>query len=302
MTAHADWAAYPEGMDAIAPHIGPFASRPFLEAVSRHTSPDRWTLHIEASNTGAAGIVEVDGCVELVGRSDLTDYHSPIGLDGARAVADALARFPTLPFRLDSLPSEAAEPISVRLAETGIEHLVRPSEVTAVVDLPGSYDEWLISLAKKQRHEVRRKVRRFEAEFGELSIERHTIDALDTFVSMHRTSAGKKGAFMTESMAGFFRDLVETAGASINLLVCNGEARAAAFGFETDDGYYFYNSAFDPLAKAASPGIVLLAAMVEAQIERGVSVFDFLKGDERYKFQHGAVARQLYEITGGRDD
>lgn len=302
MTANPDWATYPEGLTAIAPHVGPFTSRSFLETVLNHMSSDHSTVHIEASDTGAVGIIEVDGCMELVGPSDLTDYHSPIGPDGASAVVDALAEFPGLPFRLDSLPSEAAEPISKRLVEAGVGHQVEPSEVTAVVELPGSYDEWLVSLAKKQRHEVRRKVRRFEAEFGELKIERHTADALGTFVSMHRTSAGDKGTFMTESMAAFFGDLIETAGASIHLLVCNGEAKAAAFGFETDDGYYFYNSAFDPLAQAASPGTVLLATMIEAQIERGIAVFDFLKGDERYKFQHGAVARQLYMISGDRDD
>ena len=48
----------------------------------------------------------------------------------------------------------------------------------------------------------------------------------------------------------------------------------------------------------ASPGVVLFSAMIETEIERGAAVFDFLKGDEQYKFRHGAQPRQLYVIEG----
>ena len=48
----------------------------------------------------------------------------------------------------------------------------------------------------------------------------------------------------------------------------------------------------------ASPGVVLFSSMIETEIERGASVFDFLKGDEPYKFRHGAEPRQLFAITG----
>ena len=48
----------------------------------------------------------------------------------------------------------------------------------------------------------------------------------------------------------------------------------------------------------ASPGIVLFSAMIENEIERGAEIFDFLKGDEQYKFKHGAEPRQLYAIEG----
>lgn len=103
---------------------------------------------------------------------------------------------------------------------------------------------------------------------------------------------------MTETMQAFFLDLLVTADASIHSLVCDGVIRASAFGFETDAGYFYYNSAYDADAALASPGIVLLSSLVEQQIERGAEVFDFLKGDEPYKYRHGAVARPLYLFEG----
>lgn len=298
MTNPDTWKSFPDDLMPIAPRTGPFAQRPFLETLWHHGADDNGTLHIESSLDGAAAVVLSNGVVSLAGRSHLTDYHSPLGTTGADALVEALAYFPSTPFDLDSLPAEATAPIMAALGAAGINAVLSEREATAVLALPTSYDDWLAALGKKQRHEVRRKRRRFEEEFGAIEIRRHTGDAVDVFCEMHRLSAGEKGQFMTEPMVEFFTELVESAGASIHLLTCDGVARAAAFGFETSDGYYYYNSAYDPAAAMASPGIVLFSTMIEAEIQRGATVFDFLKGDEPYKFRHGAQPRQLFAITG----
>ena len=48
----------------------------------------------------------------------------------------------------------------------------------------------------------------------------------------------------------------------------------------------------------ASPGVVLVSMLIERAIEAEKRVFDFLKGDETYKFRLGAAPRPLYEVTG----
>ena len=45
-------------------------------------------------------------------------------------------------------------------------------------------------------------------------------------------------------------------------------------------------------------GIVLIAAMIERSIADGLVRFDFLKGDERYKYHLGAVERPLSVLEG----
>jgi CelD/BcsL family acetyltransferase involved in cellulose biosynthesis len=293
-----DWETFPTDLEPLAPRLGPFPQRPFLEALWHHRSNENSELHLEASPTGACGVVASEGQVTFAGQSNLADYHAPVGPDGANAVVAALERFGGMPFSLDSLPIEAVTPIVEALATVGIETTTSHHEIAAVLSLPSNYEDWLASIGKKQRHEVRRKRRRFEAEFGAIEIERHAKDAIAVFCQMHRLSAGEKGQFMTVPMEAYFAELLESGGATIHLLLCDGIARAAAFGFETDDGYFYYNSAYDPAAALASPGVVLFSAMIETEIERGAQIFDFLKGDERYKFRHGAEPRQLYVIEG----
>ncbi len=292
------WEAFPEDLEPIAPRTGPFPNRPFLETAWKHREATDSDLHIEVVSRGAVALAATKDHIEFAGQSNLSDYHSPLGSSGTKALANAMTAFPGATFRFDSLPSEAAEAVEAAAAMVGADYTVAQHAIAAVLDLPGSYDDWLASIGKKERHEVRRKRRRFEAEFGKIEIISHGSDAIDMFCAMHRTSQGYKGTFMTGGMQRYFEDLLDRSDAGIHTLVCDGIPRASAFGFETEDGYFYYNSAFDMDAAMASPGIVLLALMIESQIERGARVFDFLKGDERYKFRHGAKPRPLFAVTG----
>ncbi len=174
----------------------------------------------------------------------------------------------------------------------------REHAVVAVLPLPSTFDEYLAGIGKKERHEVRRKRRRYEAVGGEVRIESHfgPGPAVDEFVRLHRLAAGAKGDFMTSEMALLFADLVVQPGWRLDLLVADAGVAAAMIGYADDDGYYLYNSAFDPALRDASPGMVLLAAAIERCIEDGLARFDFLKGDEPYKFRLGARPRPLFVI------
>lgn len=292
------WTGLRPELRPTAEHVGPFPHRPFLEAVEAAvgTSPDSVHVH-RTDGDSAVALVEDGGTLRFAGPTHLTDYHTPLGTDPT-ALATALAAFPGHRFVLDSLPREAADVVSRGVELLGAEYLAREEESTAVLALPGSHDDWLMAIGKKERHEVRRKRRRFEAEFGTIEIERRGLDAVPEFCAMHRTSPGEKGTFMTEEMEAFFTALAREAGATVHRLVCDGVVRAAAFGFESEAGYFYYNSAYDPDAAMASPGVVLLSALIERQIERGATVFDFLKGDEKYKYRHGAEPRPLLTIEG----
>ena len=150
----------------------------------------------------------------------------------------------------------------------------------------------------KQRHEIRRKARRFAESLGEADLV-EGVEFFDSFVEMHRSATGEKGRFMTESMASFFRDLLSAAGARLETLVVgDGRAVGAAFGFEDDDAYYLYNSAFEPSFAESSPGILLLHRLIGRVNATGRSRFDFLKGTETYKHRLGAVERPLYTVEG----
>jgi CelD/BcsL family acetyltransferase involved in cellulose biosynthesis len=258
----------------------------------------RSELLIESSQSGSAALALFNDHIEFAGQENLTDYHSPLGPAGVAAVVNAIVPLRGFSFSLDSLPQGVALAVGAGLEESGISTRIERHETVSVLSLPRTYDEWLASIGKKERHEVRRKRRRFEAEFGEIVIVGQGAEGLDGFCDMHRSSHGDKAAFMTGDMQDYFGDLMKHADASIHTLVCDGIPRASAFGFETKLGFYYYNSAYDTDAALASPGVVLLAALIEAQIDRGAPIFDFLKGGERYKVKHGAEPRPLFVVKG----
>ena len=103
---------------------------------------------------------------------------------------------------------------------------------------------------------------------------------------------------MTAEMERFFGALHTDAGGLIDVLVDGaGEPAAAIFSFADEHGFYLYNSAFEPAVGHLSPGNVILSHLIESTIASGLQVFDFLKGDENYKFRLGAIPRPLFAVT-----
>ena len=68
---------------------------------------------------------------------------------------------------------------------------------------------------------------------------------------------------------------------------------------EWDGTVGLYNSGFQPQRAGLSPGVVLLAHVVRDAIERGRRRFDFLRGEERYKFEFGPTSEAVHAVTIG---
>ncbi len=294
-----DWSSVDWARRPAAPAVGPFPHREFLETWWEHRGEgELWLVESETTLLPLRGVA---GTIEFVGEADLTDYHSPLGSDGGAVAAAFLGTRPAgTRFAFDSLPAEVARPLKEGLEAAGYSVAVRVHEVSAVLSLPSTDEDRLGALGSKQRHEARRKTRRFAEAYGTARLTRTTErDALAPFTEMHRAAAGPKGSFMTPALERFFGALLGIPGAVIHFLTGDESIPlAASFGFETPDAYYLYNSAFDPAARALSPGAVLLELLLSESVGAGRGVFDFLKGDEAYKFRMGADPRELYVVEG----
>ena len=256
-----------------------------------------------ADEAGEVVLIEEAGRIGLLGHEDLVDYRSPLG-----EAVDLLTEWFRMlergrSFRFDSLPAGSARVFSTALDRAGATHRTVAHTATALLDLPGSFDDYLMSISKKERHETRRKRRRFEATLGPPRIV-SLVDpgpVLEDFFRLHRLSKGGKGSFMTDRMAAMFGDLLGGAGWRLDALY-GAEPRlvAAGIGYADESGYYLYNSAYDPDFRRVSPGVVLLSELIRTAIGDGLEVFDFLKGEETYKFRMGARRRPLFVVEGSR--
>lgn len=297
VTTHEDWATQGFTHPPVAQAVGPFAGRSLLETW--------WTVRGEGDLAIVEGpdalfATEQTGTtIRLVGEADLFDYHSPLGKAVTGLVTDWARNLPAgINLDLDSLPGEAADPFMDGLRNAGLAPVAEVHESAAVVELPDDFEAYLALLGKKQRHETRRKARRFGEILGPPRLVRETGEAAVTrFAEMHRLADGRKGTFMSSEMEALF-EAFHAAGAVVDFLYGDGdEPVAAGFGFEDESAYYLYNSAYDPEAGAASPGIVLVSELIKQATTKGKARFDFLKGDEVYKYRLGATPRPLWRIT-----
>jgi CelD/BcsL family acetyltransferase involved in cellulose biosynthesis len=223
-----------------------------------------------------------------------------------KAVLTTLAHGPAR--TLDLRPVPAGSPTLGLLPElaraAGFACRVEREERCPVIELPASWDAYLASLSGKERHELRRKLRRADAGAPRVEVARSpgAITALiDSFLALHRKSKTGKARFMDERMEAFFRDVgaaTAAAGwAALWLLWLEERPAAALFCFEYASTVAVYNSGFDPEARALSPGVALIAQTIEDAIARGFRRYDFLRGEEAYKYGFGAVPTDVMRIT-----
>ncbi|TRZ99173.1 MAG: GNAT family N-acetyltransferase [Deltaproteobacteria bacterium] len=209
-----------------------------------------------------------------------------------------------LPGLVEGTPALSLLPSICR--ETGLSCTVEEMDRAPFVSLPGSFEEYLERLGTKERHELRRKMRR-AAELlpGHAFRITRTPDELandlPSFLGLLRKSHPAKESFMDESMATFFREVAEGFLASgrlrLEFLSAQGVDVASVFQFRTDGGLLLYNSGYDPSLRAANPGLVLLAHSIGRAIDEGFREYDFLRGTERYKYDLGGVDRVVYRLT-----
>lgn len=206
--------------------------------------------------------------------------------------------------------SQTYHELPVVLANAGLDVEVFQEDTAPQFSLPLRFEEYLQhQVDKKQRHEIRRKQRRAEREVAVdfiLVDQRHTIEAeVDDFVALQRASRADKADFMTPAMRRFFlavaRRMLEVDRLRLFFLALDGEKAATLFAFEYDRRFWLYNSGYDPDAHAAlSPGWVLLAYAIQYAIACGSRVFDFMQGNEEYKYRFGAQDYRVMRIVARR--
>jgi CelD/BcsL family acetyltransferase involved in cellulose biosynthesis len=170
-----------------------------------------------------------------------------------------------------------------------------------VSDLEG----YLATLGKKERHEIRRKVRRAEGA-GEVRLTEspEPLADLAAFIDLHQRRWGADGLFPPtpggDASRTFVRRLFEGFGSDgpvrLSFLTVAGRRVAAGITFEAGDTVAYYNAGVDPDARDLSPGVVLVARYLERAIARGYRRFDFLRGNEGYKYEWGALDEPIQRL------
>jgi CelD/BcsL family acetyltransferase involved in cellulose biosynthesis len=253
-------------------------------------------------------VLNLNGCRDV---SDYLDLIIEGGQEDAvyRALLDYLENEAAAWDLVDlcNIPQNSLTPVRLReMAEArGYQTLVEIEDVCPLIELPPSWDDYLMMLDKKQRHEVRRKLRKADREADTRFLivgPEHDLGAeMEDFVELHQKSAPEKDKFMDPQMQAFFFEVAEVLQAQgwlqLAFVVMDGQKAASLLNFDYGDTILVYNSGYDPVQfRQLSPGIIVTARCIEHAITSGRSKFDFLRGDEVYKYRFGAQDTEVRRL------
>ena len=171
----------------------------------------------------------------------------------------------------------------------------RTEDVSLELALPTTWEDYLTSLSQKQRHELRRKLRRLgeagKVEFRVVQESGDVSEAMDTFLELFELSTAEKAGFMNLHRESFFRSLARAMAHArllrLGILELDEIAVAAVMCFDYDNTVHLYNSSFNPQYGSLSVGLACKILCMKDSIEKGRGKFDFLKGAEDYKYRLG---------------
>ncbi len=248
--------------------------------------------------------------------ADHVDVVAAPGLEGAVAAGalDRLAEGGWRRVRLPHLAEDGALRLEVRRRRFALPYGERLATTCPYVDASGStWDEYLARrFSRHRRHEVRRMVRRALEGDGTpgsaCSVDR-VVDpaacegAVRRLFDLHERrflGAGRATAFSGERLRAFHaalaRRLAESGSLFLLFLRRGGRDLAAYYGFRSAGRVHHFQSGIDPEAEG-SPGTVLRAVALERDVfGAGLTEFDFLDGDEAYKFHWATGVRRLFDV------
>lgn len=305
----------------------PFLKPEYLTAWWQHLGAGEWvdaTMRVvvvrqeDGSLLGIAPLFQAknpegESALMFIGSFEISDYLDFIvRKEDLNIFLDALLDYLTTPEHpewdsldlyniLDDSPTlPALEKIST---ERGWQYQQTQLQPAPRISLPDTWEGYLASLKKKQRHELRRKMRKAAnhvppVDWYIVEDEQDLEEHLDILFSLMLLDPGKK-EFLNELMQTQIRAIVQSAFQNnwlqMAVLQVGNTKAAIQVSFDYDNRIWGYNSGVD--IQELSSGVVLLGHILQKAIADGRVVFDFMRGDEQYKYRFGAVNRFVVRAT-----
>lgn len=306
---------HPEWVDLLSrcpepvPFLHPTWQRVWLQEFAASRELLLLTVRDGAALLGVAPLLRDDSRLSFVGHYSICDYMDFVVAperpgDVCSALLEALLQEPWSELELRGLREGSATLAELvpRARDVGL-HVDQEREAVAPrVDLPASWEEYQASLNKKDRHELRRKLRRLQAA-GELELRVYTevedVEAhLPLLLRMMIESRSDKAAFMSEQMGRFFHRMAPALAREglvrVYELELDTKPVAAVLCLDHGGRLFMYNSGYDPEYAQLAVGLASKAYCLRDAIECGRRAVDFLRGHEPYKYDLGGRDRAVY--------
>ncbi|HVP21183.1 MAG TPA: GNAT family N-acetyltransferase [Anaerolineaceae bacterium] len=269
---------------------------PFFQATNRDGQPSLLLL----------GSIEVSDYLDLIARPEDLDEFTAGLLAFAAGAALPVWKAIDLYNLFETSPSLAA--LQKAAKGMGWSYRCEILQQAPYIPLPGDWETYLAGIDKKQRHEIRRKLRRAQEAEAEIEMrfagdpDRLEAD-IEGFMALMAQDPDK-AAFLTPAMRKHMRLVMRCASENcclqLSFLEVNGVKAAGYLSFDYLNRIWVYNSGIDQSFAEYSPGWVLLGYLLKWANEQKRTSFDFMRGNEEYKYRFGAVDRQVVRVVISR--
>ena len=253
------------------------------------------------------GSIEISDYLDLIASPDILPEFS-------KGLLEFLLQDDTYPWQVIDLynileTSPSIQAIRDAVREHGMNAEQEKLQHCPYILLPEDWDTYLANIKKKQRHEIRRKMRR--AQESEIPVrwyiveDESTLDKeIDDFLHL-MSQDEEKDHFLTEVMQSQMRSIIHTAFQAgwlqLSFLKVGDEKAAGYLNFDFAGHIWVYNSGLNFDFRQLSPGWVLLGHLLKRSIENGRSCFYFMRGDEAYKYRFGGIDRFVLRLRISRN-
>lgn len=274
------------------PERSPFLSFEWFDCLCRfllHDDPDVLLFYDQDACVAVMPVTIADSVVHLIADERVTDLGGYLYTRSYEDdIINAMTSFITHEkLRIDLFPLGQTNSLGQRLVQRTHGASFEQADVCPILELPQSWDDYTAALTSKLRHELRRKLRKGDA----IHLQTFEPAAIETLFELMARDAQKK-KFLTADMRAFFTAIAERffnkGWLRFRIAFIRDVPVAALLAFSFHGRIYLYNMGVEPDYMALSPGIVAIGMDIKDAIAEGYKFYDFLRGDEEYKFRFGA--------------
>jgi CelD/BcsL family acetyltransferase involved in cellulose biosynthesis len=297
----------------------PFSSFTFIKTwAEQYEDLAPLRLYIASTSDGIIGLAPLqdeNGILKFVGG---LDYQS--GADYCDFILhpalheEAMAIFTTIfnnnPFQLNELPNDSLG--KTYLETHGIGKVVEGTVVSSM-QLPLTWEEYLSNLDPTVRKDLLYYLRRAEKDLAPRFSAADPNNADDVLKKMNLLfqlhqeewqSRGEIGCFSADSRGARFREFHSALALGfakenhLHLAYLENDSSpiSVQYNFTDDKTFYHYLGGTNIRLMKFSPGKILLGRILQDIIYRGLHTYDFLRGNEGYKFKYGAKSASNFNI------
>ncbi len=180
-----------------------------------------------------------------------------------------------------------------------------PTAVCPFIDLSEhTWESYLGTLESKPRNDFLRLLKnltkKFSVRLEPASSEPQRREFMVHLVRLHNLrwqNLGGSDALHTADLVAFHDEVsrvtLERGWLRLFVLWLDGQPVASLYGFRYGRTFYFVQTGFDPAYGRHAVGLITVGLTIKSAIAEGAEEYDFLRGDEAYKFRWAREVRHL---------